>query len=95
MTYLTQYATSNDPDFLKRVTMAMLDYAHDVATEDAGTAGHAIRLAYATQVANNPGSAAGAVSEAICAFNAAMAAASTDSEIKTSVAAIWNLLAGA
>lgn len=95
MTYLTQYETANDPDFLKRVTMALLDAASNVSTEDPGTAGHAIRAAYATLVANNPGSSAGAVSEAICAFNAALGAASTDGEIKTSIAAIWNMMAGA
>ena len=36
MTYLAQYAVANDGDFLKRVTMAMLDCAQDVAAEVRG-----------------------------------------------------------
>ena len=94
MAYLTQYATANDSDFLKRVTMAMLDYAHDVVTENSGTVGHAQRVVLATNVLLNPGSRAGAFSEAICAFATTLSSDSTDQNIKDAIASIWNGFAG-
>jgi hypothetical protein len=94
MAYAIQYDLANDPTFLKRVTMAMLDYAHDVSSEDPGTANHVVRLAFATTVVNNPGTKAGAVSEAICAFAGTLSAGSTDQNIKDAVAALWDLFSG-
>lgn len=93
MAYLTQYATANDADFLKRVTMAMLDFAHDVATEDPATNFHLERLSLSIEVYRNPGSYAQTFSLGICAFSP-LTGGSTDQNIKDAVASVWNSVAG-
>jgi hypothetical protein len=94
MAYTTQYDLAGDTTFLKRVTMAMLDYAHDVFTEATSVTSHEIRAEYARRVALRPNEYALSTSETICSFTT-LSAGSTDQNIKDAVASIWNLMAGA
>lgn len=100
MSALDLIATASDATFSGRVLMIMFKVAQDVAAEDAGTAHHAERIAYAGfvirgdekpqivaahVVSSNP-----TISAAIEADPAALGSNVPDGDIEFALASIWD-----
>ena len=94
MAYRDQWNLATDDNFMRRVEVAMCGAAIAIQGESTGTANHTNRANYAKLVLNNPESYMPLFSMAICAYDSALAAASTDSAIQNDVNAVWNALAG-
>ena len=72
----------------------MCSAAIAIQGESTGTANHTNRGNYAKLVLNSPESYMPIFSMAVCAYDSALTASSTDSAVQSDVNAIWNALAG-
>ena len=79
--------------FVARVQGAMVKSAIAVAAEAPATAGHAVRVAWATQVLRDPAHYAARLAFGVAA-NAAITPESTDSDIEFTVNSLWDAYAG-
>src|SRR5688500_15655926 len=79
MAYRDQWNLATDDNFLRRVEVAMCSAAISIQGESTGTANHTNRANYAKLVLNNPEGYMPLFSMAVCAYNAALTAASADS----------------
>lgn len=93
MAYVDQAALAGNAEFVGRVRMAMLDAATDIYSEEPATDYHAQRGDLAVQVARDPNRWQAPFVELICS-DSALTTSSTDSDIKTAVASVWNVMAG-
>lgn len=80
--------------FVQRVAMAMAKAAADIATEATTTANHANRVALSRSVLGNPGQWSGPFAHALAAQGLDQNG-STDAQISSSIASLWNGFAGA
>lgn len=90
------------PDFLRRVAIAMNIAAVNIYSESSTITGHAARAAFATKVVNGNyslGSACFAVMQSTAIQNSASLTIAgngiLDSDLQTQINGIWNALAGA
>lgn len=103
-----RYDAGVDLEFHKRVAQALIETAVTVYGEPPATAGHAARAAYAVLVATDPplsmitNGAGGVTQPDKRAFAVArilttqgIDIASSDAQITSGVASVWNALAGA
>lgn len=93
MAYIDQFGLSDDLQFRKRVEIAIVTVARDIASEAPATANHAARATLAKAVANNPVGFA-ALFAVGCAVQRADATPGTDADLFSAVSALWNLYAG-
>lgn len=101
-TYTDMGVISNQPDFQRRVAVAMGIAAVNIYTESGTVTGHAARAAYATKVVNgnyNLGAVCYAVMQnaniETTATQTTAGYSIADTDIQTQVNSIWNALAGA
>jgi hypothetical protein len=94
MTYLDQWNLAHDPDFLHRIHMAYVDSAIDVMAEDDQTVGHDRRFAYALAVLGAHETKLPGVAEVLCGAVDTLSSSSSDADIKTALASIWDALSG-
>ncbi len=94
MTYAQSYTTATDLGFQIQVRMAALSVCSDIENELASTIGHQQRVVYARQVATNPDMHVAAIAQTICAVTPTLTTASLDSDVKTAISSVWNLLSG-
>ncbi|MBP8291464.1 MAG: hypothetical protein KAX65_01750 [Caldilineaceae bacterium] len=93
MTLTEQYNLASNSDFIKRVTMAMINAAIAISNEGAGAANHALRARHAARVLNEPGNFAPGFALGV-ASNPVVTAESTDSDIQFTVNSNWDAFAG-
>ena len=93
MAYVDQVALAADSIFRKRVKEAMITAATQVQSEATATANDTNRSNYAKLVLNNPDNYLEAFCQAVVS-NAAITAASLDSDIQFQVNAVFTDLAG-
>lgn len=93
MSNISQDNLARDAQFLQRVRVAMVSTAIAVQSELNTTPNHTNRSNYAKLVLNSPDSYVLDFSEATVS-NAAITAASLDSDIQFQVNSVWNALAG-
>lgn len=95
MAYSDNYAAALNIAFQQRVQGSMIAAAISISAEATSTADHGNRVALARQVMQSPQSWVQSFSFAV-AVNLAVTSVSavTDAQIDTSVAAIWNAMAG-
>ena len=94
MAYRDQWNLAVDDNFQRRVEVAMCGAAIAIQGESTGTANHTNRANYARLVLINPEGFMPLFSMAVCAYDSALTAASTDSALQSDVNAVWNALAG-
>ena len=94
MAYRDQWNLATDDNFQRRVEVAVCSAAISIQAEATGTVNHTNRANYAKLALNNPELFMPLFSMAICAYDSALTAASTDSAIQGDVNAVWNALAG-
>ena len=90
LTYKQIRDVAVNQDFQSKLAIAIADAAITVYTEDAATAGHATRAAYATQVIKNPDNEAKNMAWAVVL----LADNDNDATLKAVVLNIWNAFAG-
>lgn len=89
MGLLEQYAETQNPDFIKKVQIAMVKTASNVYSESAAVANHVDRARFATKVIANPVGYAERCAPTIVA-DGATTNASTDTAIETRISALWD-----
>lgn len=88
-------ALIGDQQFRLRVSLAAVEAAVDISSEDPQTAGHTERKALALKVLESPVSGSVNFVFAVATNDTISAAGSaTDGDIAFSVASVWNALAG-
>lgn len=92
MTYVDQYAVATNDEFRNRIRMAIIDAAKDIYTEDPGTSGHDLRARLAKDIIHSAD--AWVVPFSFAVAEADQTGSATDAELKTSVASVWNAVAG-
>lgn len=91
------YQASKDPEFIGRVTIAVIGAAIDIINEDPGTKNHDVRAKLANTVLASP-EGWGARFALLVMSNAAIAAVgteATENDIDYVIATIWDAVAGA
>lgn len=91
--YTNQAALAVNPTFIERVELAAVSAALDVYNEAPGTTGHSARAAMARQVVESPDPWARVLAWGVAA-DVSISAATTDTALKSRIAAIWNTYAG-
>jgi hypothetical protein len=103
----SQAALASDQNFLKRLSSLLNQEAQVVAAEDPATADHDKRRLLAQQVITNPMGMAQSLAPTICnatnlvaedtTYNfeaGAVETTATDPEIRSQIAALWDVMAG-
>lgn len=93
MTFLDQFNTAQNPDFRRRVEMALVKAAVSVMAESAATDGHAERAAFAGRVLAAPATTSGPAAAAV-ATNPVITSESSDGDLEFTVNSMFNALAG-
>ena len=93
MTYAQIRNLAVKTEFIDQVRVAITTAAINISSEDAGTANHANRVAYALAVLRNPGGYAAVMAEG-AAQDVNVQAAQTDANVMSAVAGQWNAYAG-
>lgn len=95
MTYLEDYASASDNDFIKRTAIAVLKAAQAIRNEDPETPYHLPRVRLAVNAANGADGVAKSFTRLlVIAADPKVTQASTDAEIDTGVSQVWNTVAG-
>ncbi len=94
MGFLEQYALATEKDFIFRTEIALLKVAGLIQIEDPTTVEHAMRSAYASQVANAPLSYRENVAKVIASRDDGPKSGADDGALESAVTAAWDLLAG-
>jgi hypothetical protein len=87
-----QWDLAQNPEFQRRVQQAAVKSAIAVAAEDAETANHAARVAWGNQILRSPESYGKMLAYGVLS-NAAISAASLDSDIEFTVNSQWDAYA--
>jgi hypothetical protein len=88
----SQFSESQNPATQARVSMSMSKTAQDVASENASTPNHAMRVSLATRVANSPQMLVVPFTGMICAQG--ITSLSSDTDISNMISAVWDTMAG-
>lgn len=88
----SEFSEAQNPTTQARVQMATAKAAQDIAASDPASANYAARTALATQVARSPQMYTVPFTNMLCAQG--ITSASTDAEISTMIAAVWDTMAG-
>ena len=104
----SQSALATDPNFQKRLGPLLTSEAIVVAGEDEGTPNHVLRRNLAHAIINNPAQMTAQLSPTICNGTNLVAAETTynfealavetsanDAEIRSQIATLWDVMAGA
>jgi hypothetical protein len=86
-------AAAVDPLFVARITESMAEAAVAIYAEPPATAGHATRASFANAVLRYPAQYAASFAQAV--VTQGVDQTSTDAQINTAIASVWNALAGA
>ncbi|HJY24969.1 MAG TPA: hypothetical protein VJ649_04765 [Actinomycetes bacterium] len=87
-----QFAESTNPALQGRVQMAAAKAAQDISSEPTQTPNHPMRVSLASQVARSPQMYTHSFTSMLCAQG--ITNDSTDAEISSMVAAVWDAIAG-
>lgn len=91
--YIDQANLANDPTFQNRTKEAFKVAAIAIYNELTTVPGHAVRAQFATRILNEQMNLIPLIA-AVAAADLTLAAASSDAQIESAVASIWNALAG-
>ena len=92
LTYVAQLDAINEPIYLAKVTQSAVKTAIAVNNEAPSVAFHAVRVAFATAVLNNPSDLGRKLAHGVA--TQVSGATPTDANIDTAVSSIWNAYAG-
>jgi hypothetical protein len=92
MTALEQYDLAHDSAFVRRVTQLTVKSAIAVSSEDPATANHAARIAWGNKVLLDPAGYGSLMAHGVVT-NAAITAASSDSDVEFTINSMWNAYA--
>lgn len=92
MSLTTQFAAANDPTFQNLIQAAVIQQAIAITSELASTTDHVNRAALATNVLRSPNQYLSSFCQAVA--SQAIDKTATDAVILTTVAAVWNAIAG-
>ena len=93
MSYTEQKQLAVDDTFISRVEIAAITAAIAIAGEDSATPGHTERASYALLLLRDSRPQARELAHGVAA-DAAITAASSDTDISNRTVAIWNAYAG-
>lgn len=87
-----EFSEAQNPTLQSRVQMAAAKAAQDIAASDPASPNYAARATLATNVSRSPALYTASFTTMLCAQG--ITSASTDVEISTMIAAVWDTMAG-